>query len=88
MRGTYLHEARYTILEENKDVIRVEYLPKGSPNYNDFRYLSKKHIKPGIKIRSNSKVKSTNCHARNMSVVRQQTNLKRWKRSVSYGYRW
>ncbi|MGC2681083.1 MAG: transposase [Candidatus Nitrosopolaris sp.] len=55
---------------------------------NNFRYLSKNHIKPGIKTRSNSKVKSTNCHTRNMSVVRQQTNLKRWKRSVSYGYRW
>src|SRR3954451_3764055 len=55
----------------------------------NFRYLSKNHIKPGIKTRSNSKVKTTtNCHARNMSVVRQQTNLKRWKRSVSYGYRW
>src|SRR5215467_8518643 len=55
---------------------------------NNFRYLSKNHIKPGIKTRSNSQVKSTNCHARNMSVVRQQTNPKRWKRSVSYGYRW
>jgi hypothetical protein len=31
---------------------------------------------------------STNCHARNMSVLRQQANLKRWKDSVSYGYRW
>src|SRR6266513_1330637 len=51
-------------------------------------YLSKNHIKPGIKTRSNSKVKSTNCHTRNMSVVRQQTNLKRWKHSVSYGHRW
>ena len=27
---------------------------------NNFRYLSKNHIKPGIKTRSNSKVKSTN----------------------------
>ena len=55
----------------------------------NFRYLSKSHIKPGIKTRSNSKVNTTNCHARNMSVVRQQqTNLKRWKRSVSYGHRW
>ena len=50
---------------------------------NNFRYLSKNHIKPGIKTRSNSKAKSTNCHARNMAVTRQQTNLKRWKRSVS-----
>jgi hypothetical protein len=55
---------------------------------NNFRYLSKNHIKPGIKTRSNSKVKSTNCHARNMSVLRQQRNLDRWKRSVSYGHRW
>ena len=55
---------------------------------NNFRYLSMKHIKPGIKTRSNSKVKSANCHARNMSVIIQQTNLKRWKRSVSYGHRW
>jgi Transposase DDE domain len=55
---------------------------------NNFRYLSKNYIKPGIKTRSNSKVKSTNCHARNMSVVKQQANLKRWKRSVSYGHRW
>jgi len=55
---------------------------------NNFRYLSRNHIKPGIKTRSNSKVRPTNCHARNMSVIRQQTNLERWKRSVSYGHRW
>ena len=54
----------------------------------NFRYLSKNHIKPGIKPRSNSKVRSTNCHARNISVTRQQKNLKRSKCSVSYGYRW
>jgi len=54
----------------------------------NFRYLSKNHIKPGIKTRSNSEARSTNCYARNMSVLRQQTNLKRWKRSMSYGYRW
>ena len=54
----------------------------------NFRYLSRDHIKPGIKARSNSKVRSTNCQARNMSVIRQQANLKRWKRSVSYGHRW
>jgi hypothetical protein len=50
---------------------------------NNFRYLSKNHIKPGIKTRTNSKVKSTNCHARNMSVVRQQTNLERWNLKVA-----
>ena len=55
---------------------------------NNFRYLSKNHIKPGIKTRSNSKVRPTNCQARNMSVIRQQANFKRWKRRVNYGYRW
>ena len=54
----------------------------------NFGYLSKKHIKPGIKTRSNSKVRQTNCNARNMSVIRQQKNLKGWKHSVSYGQRW
>ena len=72
---------------ENNKVKRV--LADGMyDSNNNFRYLSNHHIKPGIKTRSNSKVKSTNCHARNMAVIRQQTNLKRWKRSVSYGHRW
>src|SRR5262249_36528297 len=53
---------------------------------NNFRYLSKNHIKPGIKTRRNSKVKSTNCNARNISVLKQQTNLKRWKHSVRRRY--
>jgi Transposase DDE domain len=43
-------------------------------NNKNFQYLSKNHIKPGIKTRSNSKVKTTDCQARNMSVVRQQTD--------------
>lgn len=55
---------------------------------NNFRYLSKHHIKPGIKTRSSSKVRPTNCNARNMSLLRQQTNFKRWKHSVSYKHRW
>src|SRR5919106_3661762 len=72
---------------ENNDVKGV--LADGMyDSNNNFRYLSKNYIKPGIKTRSNSRVKSTNCQARNMSVVRQQANPKRWKHSVSYGHRW
>ncbi len=55
---------------------------------SNFRYLSKNHIQAGIKTRRNSKVRSTNCKARNMAVIRQQTNFKGWKHSVSYGQRW
>ena len=70
---------------ENNKVKRV--LADGLYDSNkNFRYLSKNHIKPGT--RRNSKARSTNCYVRNMSGPRQQTNLKRWKRSMSYGYRW
>lgn len=73
---------------ENNDVKGV--LADGMyDSNNNFRYLSKNHIKPGIKTRKNSKVRPTdNCKARTMSVIRQQTNLKSWKHSVSYGHRW
>jgi len=74
-------------VSENNKTKRV--LADGMYDSNkNFRYLSKNHIRPGIKTRSNSEARSTNCYARNMSVLRQQTNLKRWKRSVSYGKRW
>lgn len=73
-------------LEKNK-VKRA--LGDGSyDNNSNFRYLSKNHIQAGIKTRRNSKVKPTNCKARNMAVLRQQRNPKRWKHSVSYGHRW
>ena len=73
-------------LEKNK-VKRA--LGDGSYDSNsNFRYLSKNHIQAGIKTRRNSKVKPTNCKARNMAVLRQQRNPKRWKHSVSYGHRW
>ena len=75
------------IASENNKVKRV--LADGMyDSNNNFRYLLKNHIKPGIKTRRNSKVKSTNSSARNISVLRQPTNFKRWKRSVSYGKRW
>lgn len=49
-----------------------------------YRCLSKKRIKPGIKTRSNSKVKSTtNCHSRNMSVKSTDKAEEGWKRNVS-----
>jgi hypothetical protein len=73
---------------ENNNNVKVALADGMYDSNKNFRYLSRNHIKPGIKTRSNSKVTATNCHARNMSVTRQQTNLKRWKHSVSYGQRW
>ena len=45
-------------LEENKDVIRVEYLPKGSPDYNAVEnatrkiFVSKYYLNPQLKCYS------------------------------------
>jgi hypothetical protein len=41
---------------------------------NNFRCLSRNHIKPGIKTRT--KVRLTPYHTRDMSVLKQQANLK------------
>ena len=45
----------------------------------NFRYLSRYNFRSDVKARSNSKVRSTNCHAGNICVIRQQANLKSWK---------
>jgi hypothetical protein len=64
-------------------------LGDGSYDSNkNFQYVSKNRIKVGIKTRRNSKVRPTNCKSRNMAVIRQQRNFKRWKQSVGYSHRW
>src|SRR6185312_16295843 len=69
---------------KNKKIISLEVT---SEEVHDGKMLSKL-VDNASSSRGNSKVRPTNCHARNMSVIRQQTNLERWKRSVSYGHRW
>jgi Transposase DDE domain len=72
---------------ENNTVTRT--LCNGSyDNNNNFRYLVKNNNQPAIKTRRDSKVRPTNCKARNMSVTKQQQNFKKWKNSLSYGDRW
>ena len=84
--GKMLEELVDDVLESN-DVETV--LADGSYDSNDnFWYLSQNHIKIGIKVRTNSKVRPTNSKARNLAVITQKKNLRKWKDSVSYGYRW
>jgi len=56
--------------------------------YSLYYHYLEWNYKAGIKTRSDSKVKTTNCQARNMAVTRQQANIKSWNHSVSYGHRW
>jgi hypothetical protein len=73
---------------ENNDVKRV--IADGAyDNKENFRYLSDNGIEAAIKVRKNSFAdKLTHCYPRNIVVLQQLKNFKKWKDSVSYGYRW
>ncbi len=54
-----------------------------------FRCLADNGILPCIKVRKNAQVKlKTGNILRNLSVISQKNDLKKWKDSVSYGQRW
>ncbi len=55
----------------------------------NFRFLDERHIKPVIRVRSNSVPKSKGCQARKMAVIEQQAfKPKAWSKIHRFGYRW
>jgi len=55
----------------------------------NFKFLDKRHIKPVIRVRSNSVPKSKGCQARKDAVIEQQAFKPRsWSRIHRFGYRW
>jgi hypothetical protein len=62
----------------------------GAYDSNDvFRCLADNGIFPCIKVRKNAQVKLKTVNIlRNLSVISQKNDLKKWKDSVSYGQRW
>ena len=55
----------------------------------NFNFLSNNHIKPVIRVRSNSVPKSRGYQARKNAVIEQQTfKPKAWSRIHRFGYRW
>jgi len=55
----------------------------------NFNFLDANHIKPVIRVRSNSVPKSNGCIARKLAVIEQQTfKPKAWSRIHRFGYRW
>lgn len=65
-------------------------LADGAYDYNaNFRYLQKKKIKPGIKVRKNSIISIRNNRLRNKEVMIQKTkDPLKWKKKRKYGHRW
>jgi len=56
---------------------------------DNFNFLSNNHIKPVIRVRSNSVPKSKGCQARKLAVIEQKTfKPKAWSRIHRFGYRW
>ena len=55
----------------------------------NFNFLDANHIKPIIRVRSNSVPKSKGCHARKIAVIEQKRfKPKAWSRIHRFGYRW
>ena len=55
----------------------------------NFRFLDERHIKPVIRVRSNSVPKSKGCQTRKMAVIEQKRFKPRsWSRIHRFGYRW
>ena len=56
---------------------------------SNFNFLSQREIKPIIRVRRNSTVKSKGCMARKLAVIEQKRfKPKSWSRIHRYGYRW
>jgi IS5 family transposase len=55
----------------------------------NFKFLDERHIKPVIRVRSNSVPKSKGCQARKLAVIEQKAfKPKSWSRIHRFGYRW
>ena len=56
---------------------------------SNFNFLSQREIKPIIRVRRNSTVKSKGCMARKLAVIEQKRfKPKAWSKIHRYGYRW
>jgi hypothetical protein len=74
----------------NRNIRVKRVLADGAYDSRDnFNYLSKKGIKPVIRVRSNSIPKSRGCMSRKVAVIEQKMfKPKAWSRIHRYGYRW
>jgi DDE family transposase len=55
---------------------------------NNFRYLEKKRIRPGIKVRKSSIISDRNSRLRNKEIRLQSKDYIKWKKKRKYGHRW
>ncbi|MBA3750731.1 MAG: IS5 family transposase [Nitrosopumilus sp.] len=74
---------------ENKNIKIKSVLADGAYDSNkNFKYLQKKKIGPGIKVRKNSTILRKNNKMRNREVRHQIKDYRKWKKKRKYGHRW
>ncbi len=74
---------------ENKNIKIKSVLADGAYDSNkNFKYLQKKKIGLGIKVRKNSIILRKNNKLRNREVSSQIKDLFKWKKKRKYGHRW
>jgi IS5 family transposase len=74
---------------ENKNIKIKSVLADGAYDSNrNFKYLQKKKIQPGIKVKKNSIISCKNNKIRNREVSSQIKDLFKWKKKRKYGHRW
>ncbi len=78
------------IIKLDKKITIGELFADGAYESNDiFRCLGDNGIMPCIKVRKDARIRWKKYNIlRNMSVISQKNDFKRWKDSESYGQRW
>jgi Transposase DDE domain len=84
--GKVMEQLVEQVLENNHDAQIKSLLGDGAYDSNEnFKYLQKKKIRPGIKVRKNSIISLKNNSLRNGQVYSQSKDLLKWKKSRKYG---
>ncbi len=87
--GKVMKQLVEQVLENNHNVKIKSILGDGAYDSNEnFKYLQKKKIRPGIKVRKNSISSLKNNSSRNREVSSQIKDLFKWKKKRKYGHRW
>jgi len=79
------------LIKKAREKVRVKrVLADGAyDSRENFNFLSENHVKPIIRVRSNSIPNSKGCMSRKLAVIEQKTfKPKSWSRIHRFGYRW
>jgi hypothetical protein len=89
--GKVMEQLVDQVLENKYEDLQIKLVLAGDGAYDsnkNFKYLQKKRIQPGIKVRKNSIISPKNNNLRNREVSSQIKDLFKWTKKRKYGSRW